>query len=346
DLKIRYRTGKTVVPLRISGNIKWGIPIPIKEDIENLTFWVWPESLWAPISFTKTYLKENHKDTKWNDWWKNNDSKIYQFIGEDNIYFYGIAEIGLFHTIDKHLNIPVIIPNHHLLYGNSKASSSGKNKPPTANELLNYYTPEQLRLHFMNMDLGKRSVKFSPKAALGESGFDDVLHEGNLLTNIFNRLVRSCFYTLQKYNFRTYPLGKVSTTVKEKSDNVILQYEYFMSNFSFNKVYELLNDYLREANKYWVTKSKDNDYNNILQLLIDSFHIVRVATTLFHPIAPSGCEMIREYLNIDDRIRNWDYIFETIDFFVDINHKFKFVPPRTDFFKKHSSQIKQKENKK
>lgn len=114
---IRYRTGKTIVPFRISGNVKWGISIPEVEGVSDLTFWVWPESLWAPISFTKTYLGDGTEGCEWENWWKSKDSKVYQFIGEDNIYFYGIAEIGIFHALEEGLSIPVIIPNHHLLYG-------------------------------------------------------------------------------------------------------------------------------------------------------------------------------------------------------------------------------------
>jgi methionyl-tRNA synthetase len=54
--EIRYRTGKTLTPFRMSGNIEWGVPVPEKEGLKGLTFYCWPESLWAPISFTKTYM--------------------------------------------------------------------------------------------------------------------------------------------------------------------------------------------------------------------------------------------------------------------------------------------------
>ena len=58
---IRYRTGKTLVPFRLTGNIEWGVNSPRLEGEEQQTVWVWPESLWAPISFTKTYLARNGK---------------------------------------------------------------------------------------------------------------------------------------------------------------------------------------------------------------------------------------------------------------------------------------------
>ena len=337
--KIRYRTGKTLVPFRLSGNVGWGIPVPETEGVSDLTFWVWPESLWAPISFTKTCLGDGVNGKKWESWWKSDDARVYQFIGEDNIYFYGIAEMGLFLALDEGLRMPVIVPNHHLLFGKSKASSSGAAKPPGAAELLQHYTPEQLRLHFMNASLSERSVGFEPKAITGRSGeFDTVLYEGNLVTNVFNRLVRSCFYTLQKHNGGVFPAGTVSASVKEKSDRVILDYERMMSEFSFDKIFELLNIYLRDANKDWSVRSKSESKEEIDRLLVDMFHIVRVCTALFHPIVPEGCEMICQYLGADRSIWDWQTIFEPLD--IKPGHKLRFLEPRVDFFSKHPTQLK------
>jgi len=337
---IRYRTGKTLVPFRLSGNVNWGIPVPEAEGISGLTFWVWPESLWAPISFTKTCLGDGACGTKWEDWWKSDDAKVYQFIGEDNIYFYAIAEMGLFLALNEEFRLPVVVPNHHLLYGKTKASSSGERKPPKAAELLGHYTPEQLRLHFMNASLGERNVGFEPKAFLDQNGgFDNVLNEGNLATNVFNRLVRSCFYTAQKYSDGAYLSAAVSEPVRARSDETVLAYERMMAEFSFDKIFELLNLYLRDANKDWSARSKNANPDEMNQLLVDSFHVVRVAAALFHPIVPMGCEMIREYLGVDERIWDWTYIFEPLDFFVKSGHKFRFLEPRVDFFSKHPTQL-------
>lgn len=356
---IRYRTGKTLVPFRLTGNIEWGVPVPkIDDDIDsNLTFWVWPESLWAPISFTKAYLKEHGApQDAWKDWWCSKDSVVYQFIGEDNIYFYGIAEMALFMALqeegcvinppDGQLQLPHLIANNHILFLDKKASSSSDIKPPMAKDLLSYYTPEQLRIHFLSLGLSNKSVSFQPKPYIPNAdakAADTVLKEGNLLTNVFNRLVRSCFYTSQKYYEGYIPSGAISEQVQKDAEDTILAFELGMYQHEFHTLTYTLDTYIRNANKYWVNSMKlaETTSDDVLrtQVLIDSFHAVRVTTTLLHSIAPTGCEMIREYLHADERIWNWEYIFDPVTSFIDSNVPLKFLEPKIDFFTKHESQF-------
>lgn len=359
ELGIRFRTGKTLVPFRLSGNVEWGIEVPEKENLENLTFWVWPESLWAPISFTKAYLESIGKDSsEWKEFWNSKDSKVYQFIGEDNIYFYGIAEMALFMALlginsedevnFENISLPQLIANNHVLFMDKKASSSSDIKPPMAKELLEYYTAEQLRMHFLSLGLAKKSVSFMPQVYMKEEekqGADTVLKDGNLLTNVFNRLLRSCFYTAQKYFDGNIPEGEISANIIEESNEAILSYERHMYNHEFHSVTYILDDYIRKMNKYWANnmKAAEAGEDNTLrkQVLIDAFHAVRTAITLIHPIAPGSCEMVREYLNVNEKLWSWDYIFEPIYTFMEdkSTHKLKYLEPRVDFFKKHESQI-------
>lgn len=358
---IRFRTGKTLVPFRLTGNVEWGVPAPNIEGLDGLTVWVWPESLWAPISFTKTYLESKNADKEaWKDWWCSKDAEVHQFIGEDNVYFYGPAEMAMFMgqqgpepTVEPpegQLQIPRLVVNNHLLFLNKKASSSGKIKPPSARQLLDFYTAEQLRAHFLGLGLGLRSVGFQPKPfnpQATERDSDPVLKEGNLLSNVFNRAVRSCFYTAQKYSDGKIPVRDISPDVLKESEEVILQYERYMYEHEFHQVMNLMDTYIRNINKYWsrvIKEADEADDNELrLQLLADAFHMVRTASVLMHPIAPEGTEMIREYLKLGKEFWSWNHIFENVYFFMENpnEHQLKFLEPRVDFFTKHPSQIKQ-----
>lgn len=352
NLDINCRTGKTLVPFRLSGNIEWGVPLPDTEDQKDLTFWVWPESLWAPISFTRTYLESKGAGPdEWKNYWNSDDATVYQFIGQDNIYFYGIAQMAMWEALG--LKKTFLVPNYHVLFMNKKASSSGAVKPPMAQDLLDFYTAEQMRMHFLSLGLANKSVSFDPQAYLPEeekNGADPVLKDGNLLTNVYNRIIRSCFYTMQKYFDGKYPANvSVSESIIEESKEAILTYEQNMYDHQFHKITYVLDTYLRNLNKYWVNNMRTADANddNALraQVLVDTFYAVRVAAMLIHPIAPTGCEKLREYLNVDKRIFNWDFAFEPLTFFMeDANtHEFKFLEPRVDFFEMHESQLAAKE---
>ncbi len=356
---IPFRTGKTLVPFRLTGNVEWGIPVPSIEGIDGLTFWVWPESLWAPISFTKAYLKQlNKQDDAWKDWWCSLDSRVYQFMGEDNIYFYGPAEMAMFMATqgrepslqpsEGQLQLPNLVANNHILFLDKKASSSGKIKPPTAKELLEHYNAEQLRAHFLGLGLGIRSVSFQPKPfnpKASEKDSDPVLKEGNLLTNVFNRVARSCFYTVQQYYNGKIPVGNVSDEVLHESCEAILEFERLMYRHEFHMIMNLMDTYIRNINKSWVRDMKLADENKETefhsQVVIDAFHRLRTATVLMHSIAPEGTEMILDYLNLGEEFWDWERIFSTIYDFMDNpqEHSLKLLEPRVDFFKKHPSQF-------
>ena len=357
---IHYRTGKTLVPFRLSGNIDWGVKVPEQDGVEGLTFWVWPESLWAPISFTRTYLEQKGlPEDEWKKWWQDEDACVYQFIGQDNIYFYGLAEMGMFvglnhkkgEKVDMEKEVlPHIVANNHILFMDKKASSSSELKPPMADELLEFYSAEQLRIHFLSLGLASKSVGFKPQVYLPkeeQEGADPVLKEGNLLTNVFNRLVRSCFYSTQQYYDGIMPVGQVDEKIENLCHDAILEYERYMYNHEFHRVTYVLDSLIRDVNKHWVnnikTAEKNEDDALRKQILIDCFYGVKVITTLLHPIAPTGCEMVQEYLKVDDRLFSWDYIFEPLTTLVESpqHHELKFLEPKVDFFKKPACQFVQ-----
>ena len=369
---VRFRTGKTLLPFRITGNIEWGVPAPELEDTSGLTVWCWPESLWAPISFTQTALALDEKaggtrfsSDDWRDWWCADDAKVYQFIGQDNIYFYCVAQPALWDALDWGLFQDTPVANYHILFMNKKASSSGKIRPPMAAELLDHYTAEQLRCHWLSLGLDQKAVSFSPKPydtsvshkdkATGEDVLvkddprvvDPALKESAFLTNIFNRLARSCIYGAQNVCAGHLPAVEANPDVLDACREATLAYERCAHAFDAHGALAVAEDFCRDANRRWGDESKaaKGDDAAYEHALANAFAALRTVTLLMHPAVPAGCEKICEHLGFAaEDFFSWEHAFETPGELAQAlgenpaEHALPELPPRFDFFEKHPSQ--------
>lgn len=404
---VRFRSGKALVPFRITGNISWGVPVPDLDGVEGATCWCWPESLWAPISYTRAVLARDakragvaegtaaedaalmgepaegsvqlpapayaHGSLDWRDWWASPEAAVYQFIGQDNIYFYCIAQTAMWEALGWDLTQSTVSANYHLLYMGKKASSSSKTPPPPADDLLNHYSVEQMRAHWISLGLSEKPVSFSPKAydtrvtGKDKDGnelracddkrvIDPALKESALLTGVFNRLARSCFYGVARkdgdpapYRTGCIPAGEPSPKVMDACEQAVLEFEQVMYKFETHHALAVCDAFLRAANKRWSDASKAaknaDDDAAMEQALVDAFQQLRVATVLMHGIVPANCELIAEYYGTaPEDFFSWGHLFQSTDEFLASlgenpgEHAVKPLPPRFDFFSKHESQ--------
>ncbi len=376
---IRLRTGKALVPFRITGNVPWGVPAPVIEDVEGLTVWCWPESLWAPISFSRAWLEYAGEGVEtlnpgsrgrvkgsWQDFWCSKEATVYQFIGQDNIYFYGVAQPAMWSALtarpeespvaipeDGQLQQSDLVANFHLLFLDKKASSSADIKPPMAFDLLDYYTVEQLRAHFIALGLSKRAVSFKPKAldpSADEKSPDPVLRESALLTNVFNRLARSCFYEAQRSFEGRLPVADLPVKILDEAAEAVRDFELAMYKTELHTAFDRASEFIRYANKYWsdAIREAGDDLEARKEVLAAAFYLLRIATVLMHPIVPCGCELIFKHMGYESSMEeffSWEHVYDGNEAFFSTldkengGHLLQELPPRFDFFEKHPSQF-------
>jgi methionyl-tRNA synthetase len=252
---------------------------------------------------------------------------------------------------------------------NKKASSSGAIKPPMAAELLDYYTPEQLRAHWLSLGLDQKAVSFSPKPfdtsvshkdkKTGEEVLvrddprvvDPALKESAFLTNIFNRLARSCFYGAANVCDSHLPSVEPHADVVDGCVKATLEFEKCAHAFDAHGALAVAEEFCRAANKRWgdASKAANGDDAAYEQALADAFAELRCVTLLMHPAVPSGCEKICDHMGFArDLFFSWDNAFATPGELAQKlgekpgEHAIVALPPRFDFFEKHPSQQKHK----
>ncbi|MBQ9005792.1 MAG: methionine--tRNA ligase, partial [Atopobiaceae bacterium] len=270
-------------------------------------------------------------------------------------------------ALDWGLTQSVAIANYHLLFLGKKASSSGSVKPPMAMELLDWYLPEQLRAHWLSLGLDQKAVSFSPKAfdtsvshkdkKTGEDVLvkddprvvDPALKESAFLTNIFNRMARSCLYGAANACGGHLPVAEPHAEVVEACKKATLDYERCAHGFDAHGSLAVVEEFARAENKRWgdASKAAKGDDAAYDQALADAFCALRTTCLLMHPVVPAGCELIASYLNFgSDLFFSWEHALEgPVELAAVLGetpeqHALVELPPRFDFFKKHESQGK------
>ena len=164
----------------ITRDVSWGIPVPEEwgEEGKGKTLYVWPDSLVAPIAFTQAALKKKGLDPAlYETFWKDPESRVYQFLGQDNVFFYVLMQGALWlGSQDDTQRLPVageyqlteVFSCYHLMVAGEKMSKSRGNFY-SGDQLLDElgYTADQIRYFLALLSLSEKSSNFD-FAALNE----------------------------------------------------------------------------------------------------------------------------------------------------------------------------------
>jgi methionyl-tRNA synthetase len=166
-----------------------------------------------------------------------------------------------------------------------------------ADELLNFYTHEQLRAHFLALNVGSTSSSFNPKVFDKDAkpeDIDPVVKDGNLLTNVYNRAIRTLFYTWQKDFDGVVPYSEIDEEVLLECEMTILKFEKAMMENKFHMCMYELDSFVRNINKYWTKNFTQDDKEKEIKCIANTLHYVKVAMVLLHSVAPNGCENLAD----------------------------------------------------
>ena len=152
----------------ITRDVSWGIPLPadLDPDMAGKTLYVWPDSLIAPISFSHVALMEKGRDRLHAEFWKDPEAQIFQFLGQDNVFFYVLMQGAMWlGTQDDPQRLPLagdyqmadIFGSCHLLVDGDKMSKSRGNFF-TGDQLLDEkgYSADQIRYYLALMSLPEK----------------------------------------------------------------------------------------------------------------------------------------------------------------------------------------------
>jgi methionyl-tRNA synthetase len=298
----------------ITRDIAWGIPLrDVDPDIAGKTMYVWPESLIAPIAFSQVALAKRGVDPKtYRDFWCDPEARIYQFLGQDNVFFYTLMQGAMWLgtqadpnrlPIAGELQLTDIFAVFHLRVGGEKMSKS-KGNFYSADQLLDEkgYSAEQLRYYLALLGLAEKP-----------SDFDFVkLDERNkflavTLNSVFERPIAAAH---SKFDAKV-PAGTLLDGIEADTIKMLQRYVKAMEKANYPAIVFEIETYARTINSLFAKYKPHDDRQpaeSRANALFSAFYVLKNLMIMLYPFVPATMERVRESLQLPASVFRIDEI--------------------------------------
>jgi len=316
----------------ITRDIAWGVPVVEgDEELAGKTLYVWPDSLLAPISFTKVALAQRGEDVAaYEDYWCDPGARIYQFLGQDNVFFYTLMQGAMWLSMqaDPHrmpvegeLNLTEVFGCFHLMVDGKKMSKSTGNNY-TCDQLLEMgYAPDQVRYYLALLGLPDKRSDFD---------FATFEERNEFLAGPMNAAFEKPISAVHSKFDGCVPEGKLVDKLEADTVKMVQRYVGAMQKANYPSMLFELENYARKINSLF-TRYKPHDDRHPLgarsDALYSAFYVLKNLMIMLHPFVPETMERLRGSLNLPPEVLSIDQLGTDIPAGHAIGEQVSYFPP-------------------
>lgn len=317
----------------ISRDVSWGIPLPtdVDPEMEGKTLYVWPDSLIAPIAFTQAALEAKGQDkARYEEFWKDPEARVYQFLGQDNVYFYVLMQGAMwFGTQDDPFSMPKkgefqltdVFGSYHLWVNGQRMSKSTGNFVTGDDLILDKgFTGDQVRYFIATLSLSDKNSNFDLAT----------LHERNKflagpMNAAFERPISACH---SKFG-GVVPAGELNEKVVAETTKLLAKYLRSMERADYVTLLGLIENYARQINSLFTQYKPHDDRHDLKErsdALFSCFYVLKNIMIMLYPFVPETMEKLCQSLNLPSTVFSVDELGTGIPAGHAVGQKQQFFP--------------------
>ena len=289
-------------PRAVTRDLDWGIPVPV-EGGEGKVLYVWFDAPIGYISATKEWAAREGKN--WEDYWKDDNTKLVHFIGKDNIVFHCIIFPSMLKAEGSYI-LPENVPANEFLNLEGNKLSTSKNWA--------VWLPDYL-IDFPNQQDVLRYALTANAPETKDNDFtwkDFQARNNNELVAIFGNFINRVVVLTNKYYDGIVPSPSEYTSIDEETLATLKAYPSVISSsierYRFREASQELINLARLGNKYladeepWKTIKTDTDRTKTVMFV--ALQIASALAVLSEPFLPFTSTKLKGVLNLgnDDEI--------------------------------------------
>ncbi|CAH0996915.1 Methionine--tRNA ligase [Emticicia aquatica] len=285
-------------PRAMTRDLDWGISVPLP-DTEGKVLYVWFDAPIGYITFTQEWAALNGKN--WEDYWKNDKTKLVHFIGKDNIVFHCIIFPAMLMAEGSYILADNVPANEFMNLEGDKISTS-RNWAVWLHEYLEEFPNKQDVLRYAlsaNMPESKDN-DFTWKDFQTKNNSELVAIYGNFVN-------RAVVLTHKFYGGKVPAQGELTEYDKEtiatlsdfpkKIGDSIENYRFREGLANMMDLARLGNKYLAETEPWKVIKENPARVETIMNIALQ---IAANLAILSEPFLPFTSEKLRNQLGLNE----------------------------------------------
>lgn len=283
----------------ITRDVTWGIQVPaeIDPEMKDKTLYVWPDSLIAPISFSRVALKKQGREQEWEKFWKDPEARIFQFLGQDNVYFYVLMQGAMWFGVKDNYTLTDVYSVFHLMVNGEKMSKSRGNFY-SGDQLINEmgYDPDQVRYFLSTLGLADKQSNFD---------FETFKERNKFLAGPMNAAIEKPISACHSRFDGKVPDGKLLEKAEKETMKIVQLYVKNMEKGDHITLLGQIENYARLINSFFVQYKPHDDRAELegrKDALYSSFYVLKNLMIMLYPFAPQTMERVRQSLNLPDSV--------------------------------------------
>ncbi|MCA9243480.1 MAG: methionine--tRNA ligase [Phycisphaerales bacterium] len=289
-------------------DISWGVPVPLDDpEAKGKVLFVWFDAPIGYISFTAQLCHDQGGDAAgYEKWWRDPETKIIHFIGEDNTVFHALIWPAMLMAEGQHQLPDNVVANNFINFridgeeAKVSKSKTAAESPVWIEEFLKRYSPDALRYYL---------TAIAPETSRTAFDFNDfVARNNNELVATFGNFVNRTLQFVAKYLDGNIPEGGGANDADRAhlaaGDAALKRVGELIETHRYRAALEEMMGYARACNQHFGAREpwrlRKEDLADCNAAIATCVRAVQYLAVLCAPFMPSAAERIAQCLGTAD----------------------------------------------
>ena len=286
-------------PRAVTRDLDWGIPVPL-EAAKGKVLYVWFDAPIGYVSATREWATREGKD--WEPYWKGSNTKLFHFIGKDNIVFHCIIFPCVLKAYGDGYILPENVPANEFLNLEGNKLSTSKNWAVWLHEYLQDFPGKQDALRYV-------LTANAPETKDSDFTWKDFqARNNNELVAVFGNFINRVMVLTHKYYDGVVPEPGVFMQADNDTLAALRQYPektgYSIAKFRFREALQELMNLARLGNKYLADEEPwkviKTDETRVKTIMFTALQIAAGLAVLCEPFLPFTSNKLKKMLKLPE----------------------------------------------